>query len=394
MQDSNSKIMIKNIYNRLQSIEYKEQWLLYLLLNFLFIWKYMSRTAYNPLIGMAVFLVIVISCVSVYQYIVKNNKWVKVSIGILLITACLLIAFFLYYIDSLSVNVDRWSATSYFLDGLFAGEYPYGIHTHVCETNFPSPSPLWFYLNIPFWLMGDVGIHLIFFLCLFIASIFWFTKSYHQTLFLLMLLLISPTYWWEVIVRSDGFSNDILIFAIILFFEKRKFSFEQHWIVTSIICGMMAVTRLWAPIAPAIYLTKSFFKIPHGRKILILAIILLVMFFFFAPYIFWDTDNWIFFKRNPYMSETSTGNGWILLIMIVIALVLAFRYKTFNQYSRYTSNFITLFFLVSLFYNHIAYNLDVSFFEDADFDISYFSFALPYILFTISQGKNCDEKHT
>ena len=152
----------------------------------------------------------------------------------------------------------------------------------------------------------------------------------------------------------------------------------------------MAVTRLWAPIAPAIYLTKSFFKISHGRKILILAIILLVMFFFFAPYIFWDTDNWIFFHHNPYMSETSTGNGWILLIMIVIALFLAFRYQTFNQYSRYTSCFFTLFFITSLLYNHIAYNSDVSFFEDADFDISYLSLMLPYCLFLISQYRPID----
>ena len=381
---------MNTIYKGFQSIKYKEQWLLYFLLNILFIWKYMSRTAYNPLIGMAAFSVIVIGSVSIYQYIIKRDKWVKGTITILLIAACLLIAFLLYHIDPLSVNVDRWSATSYFLDGLFAGQYPYGIHTHVCETNFPSPSPLWFYLNIPFWLLGDVGIHLFFFLFLFIASVYWFTKSYQQTLLLLILLLISPAYWWEVIVRSDGFSNDILIFAIILFFEKRKFSFKNHWIATSIICGMMAVTRLWAPIAPAIYLTKSFFKISHGRKILILAIILLVMFFFFAPYIFWDTDNWIFFHRNPYMSETSTGNGWILLIMIVIALFLAFRYQTFNQYSRYTSCFFTLFFIISLLYNHIAYNSDVSFFEDADFDISYLSLMLPYCLFLISQYRPID----
>ena len=35
-------------------MKYSEQWLLYLALNILFIWKYMSRTAYSPLIGIVI----------------------------------------------------------------------------------------------------------------------------------------------------------------------------------------------------------------------------------------------------------------------------------------------------------------------------------------------------
>ena len=287
----------------------------------------------------------------------------------------------------MTVRVDRWSAKSFFLDGLFSGQYPYGIHTHICENNYPSPSPLWFYLNIPFWLMGDVGIGLPFYLLLLILVVFWFTQSIRQTLFFTLLLLISPAYWWEVAVRSDSISNLIVIFAVIILFEKRHLSFNSHWILTSIICGLMAVTRLWAPIAPAIYLARSFFNVSHIRKILILSIILLIMLLIFAPYIFWDTETWIFFRRNPYMSETSTGNGWVLLFMIAIALVLAFRYKNFSQYCRYTSCFLTLFFIVSLVLNHVLYHSDISFFEDADFDISYLSLMLPYCLILLSEYK-------
>ena len=346
----------------------------------------MSRTAYNPLIGIAAFLAVLMICIGIYRSIIKKScLWAKSSLIMLFLIACALITVILKHVDPLSVNVDRWSATSYFLDGLFAGDYPYGIHTHVSESNFPSPSPLWYYINIPFWLLGDVGIGLIFYLLLLITSVYWFSGSYKQTLLFCLLLLISPAYWWEVTVRSDGFSNAIIIFAIILCFEKHKWSFQKHWILTSLICGMVAVTRLWAPIAPAIYLAKSFFKIPYHRKVFILSIILVVMFIFFAPYIFWDTDNWIFFSRNPYMSETSTGNGWVLLAMIAIALVLAFKYKDFSQYNRYTSCFFTLFFLVSLVYNHLAYHADISFFEDADFDISYFSLALPYCLYSLTE---------
>ena len=367
---------------------YKEQWLMYLLLNMLFIWKYMSRTAYTPLIGIAVFLAIVGITVAIIKYINgKSEKTIQIFLVSIFICSAIFIAYLLYIVDPMTVKVYRWSATSYFLDGLFSGQYPYGIHTHLCDTNYPSPSPFWFYLNIPFWLCGDVGIGLPFYLLLLIISIYWFSKSVKQSLLFTSLLLISPTYWWEIVVRSDGFSNAIIIFVIILWFEKKQWSFENKWVIVSVICGIIAVTRLWAPIAPAIYLLPSFCKVSHKRKIFIIFIILLVMFFFFLPYIFWDTDNWIFFHRNPYMSETSTGNPWILLIMIIIAFVLALRCKFFNQYCRSTACFFTLFFLVSLCYNHLTYHSDISFFEDADFDISYLSLMLPYCLFLLSENK-------
>lgn len=163
MQDSNHKIMNK-IYTAITHIKYKEQWLFYFLLNLLFIWKYMSRAPYNPMMGMAAFLLLCSVSIKAYNLFFKSKERLsKYTIVVLLISAYILIALLLYLIDPLTVRVDRWSATSYFLDGLFRGEYPYGIHTHVCETNYPSPSPLWFYLNIPFWLMGDVGFQLFFF---------------------------------------------------------------------------------------------------------------------------------------------------------------------------------------------------------------------------------------
>lgn len=377
----------------IKKIQYKEQWLLFYAINILFICKYMSRTSYNPFIGIGIFTILCAATFVFYNYISnKKNIILNSTIITLLVFATILISLILIKIEPLSVNVDRWSATTYFLNGLFSGEYPYAIHTHVCETNYPSPFPLWYYINIPFWLMGDVGIGLIFFLLFFTAFIYWFTKSDKRTLLILLLLLISPAYWWEVIVRSDGLSNAILLFSVILFFYKRNYSFSNHWILTAIICGFMGATRLYAPIAPAIYLAKSFFKAPLLRQISILSIILLIIFLFFAPYIFWDVENWIFFKRNPFMSETSTGNGGILCIMILLALFFAYKYKTIIEYTRYTALFWIIFFAVSLIYNHLTFHSDIAFFEDADFDISYFSLALPYILFTISQGKIGDEK--
>ena len=362
-----------------------EQWLILWAVNVLFIWKYMSRTSYSPLIGIVFFSCLFFILSIVYP---RLKNYASSLLICSLIATIALIVLLLYKIEPLSVNVDRWSATTYFLDGLFSGIYPYGIHTHVCETNFPSPFPLWHYVNIPFWLMGDVGIGLIVFLLLFVGSVNWFTKSHTQTLLVLLLLMISPAYWWEVTVRSDGLSNAILVFCIILLMEKNNWSFDKHWIITAIICGMLASTRLSAIIPVAIYLARSFFLNSITRQIKIILLIALVVFFFFMPYIFWDTENWVFFSRNPFMSQSSTGNGWILLLMAVIAIILALRYRNFQQYTRYTSCFLFLFFCISLLYNHLVYHSDIPFFEDADFDVSYFTLLFPYCLLTITYPKS------
>ena len=148
---------------------------------------------------------------------------------------------------------------------------------------------------------------------------------------------------------------------------------------------MMASTRLSAVLPLAIYLGRSFFTTHINRQIIIILSIFSILFIFFAPYIFWDTQQWIFFSRNPFMSQTSTGNPLILILMVIIIIYLSLKFKNIFQYCRYTSIFLFFFFIVSLTYNHLTYHADISFLTDADFDISYFTLALPYCLFSITE---------
>lgn len=359
-----------------------------LVTNAIFILKYVGRTTLNPYLCLGIYLVLFTACYFLAFPLIKNEKRAQKLSLALLGTMVGGIGFLLYKIDPMTIRVDRWSATTYFLEGLFDGIYPYGIHTHVSLSNFPSPFPLWQYLNIPFWLMGDVGIGLIAFLCLLTFTLRWFTASWRTTLLALVLLALSPCYWWEVYVRSDGLSNAILIFCVILWMEKCGISFRSHWIMTAIICGLAASTRLSAIIPLAIYVVYDYFKSERISIILSPLIALGVLVFFFLPYILWDTTTWVFFSRNPFMSQTSTGNVWILFIMVVIALGLAFLYnKNFEQYAENTGRFVFGFFLVAICYHHYVYNTEVSVFEDADFDISYLNLALPYFLYTLTTYK-------
>lgn len=363
------------------------QWIIFLFINCIFVFKYSQRTGINPYICVLAYILFFLSVYGIVKKIRKLNY--KHATITLLIFTCLLISIILMKVDPLSVNVDRWSATTYFLDGLFSGIYPYGIHTHVSEYNFPSPFPLWHYINIPFWFLGDVGIGLFVFLFIIAYTVFRFTHSYEKTFFFFLLLFISPAYWWEVIVRSDGLSNQILIFCTLIFMYKKNITFETHYILTSIIIGLCACTRLSAIIAIAIYLFNSYIRLSISKKICSILLIILTVLAVFAPYILWDTNNWIFFSRNPFMSQSTPANAYILIIVSVITIIFTLHNKNNDIFKciSFTSIIMFSFLLSTLVCFHLESKTNVPVWNDADFDISYLTLSLPYCLISLTHKR-------
>ena len=252
---------------------FRTQWqlILYLFVNILFIFKYLTRTE----ISVPLITVLYISGILGFVYLYfkwspkVSEKLFKYSSFVLLSITLILIAVGLLYIDPYTVRVDRWSAVSFFLEGLFNGEYPYGIHTHVSETNFPSPFPLWHVINIPFYLLGDVGIGLIFFLIITFVTVKIYFNSYRKAFFFLILLILSPAYWWEVAVRSDSLSNGFLVLTFILWYTKKGYSVDKNFWLTIILCGIIASTRLSAVLPVALFLFAQYIQTNWLKKILL-----------------------------------------------------------------------------------------------------------------------------
>ena len=366
----------------------KTAWVVFLLVNSAFILKYTARTPYSPLLFLVLWLVAAAAVVWTFRRIVSSEQRACWTVTAMMVAAVALIAALLIVVDPLSVNVDRWSATTYWLDALFDGVYPYGVHTHVCETNYPSPFPLWHYLNLPFWLMGDVGLGLIFFLLLLVVTLQWYGRSWRLTAQALLLLMLSPAYWWEVAVRSDGLSNAILIFCVVLFMERRRISFTTHWPLAALIVGLAASTRLSAIIPLGLYLAASYLRSSRLSLCLSPLIVVAVVAAFFMPFILWDTTTWPFLSRNPLLTQSSTGNPWTLLAMAAVALLLILRYnKNLWRYMNSTAAFMFLFFLVAITYNHLVNHAGTHPFDDADFDISYLTLSMPYALYAIAATK-------
>ncbi len=358
----------------------------YLFVNGLFIFKYVSRAGLNPFLVFVTYLLLVTGFLGLYKLFSSkiSEKKVRIFYFVLLAVLVILISVILIYIRPLSINVDRWSALTYFWDYFFQGKYPYSAHTHVSVTNFPSPFPMWHVLNLPFYLLGDVGIGLIFFLLLTAFIVYFFFQSYKKSLFFFFLLLMSPAYWWEVIVRSDSINNAWLVFIIILWLEKTKKTISNDFFLIAILCGLVATTRLTAILPLTIYFFKPYLNLNLKQKILFPILILSVSFLVFSPFIFWDTNSWIFFTRNPFMSQADKGYLSILLITIAIGIFISLYWKNIEQFFYYSALFIFIFILFSQFGLFLRSDMSPDFISGNICDISYFNLFFPYCLASLS----------
>lgn len=360
-------------------------WILFLATNLFFVCKYVPRVGGNPIVFAFLYGLLTTGFVLMYRKIsARLNKNQARILSILVIIGLVgVIGLAIALIDPLSIRVDRWSATSYFLDALFKGEYPYGVFTHRGAGKFPSPFPIWHYLNIPFWLIGDVGWIQAFFLLIFSGAIYYYFHSWKSLLFVLFLLCLSPAYWWEIATRSDNLSNALLVCSCILFTERYPLRMQEKWWLLALIAGGIASTRMSAVIPLALYLFRPWLDSNWKNKVGFICIAVGVVIVAFLPYILWDTNNWIFFQRNPFITQSLQGNSWLLLCMVVVAIGIAYKKRTFYYYASTTSMFMFAFMLVSYAGLLWTYDFNIELFK-SQCDISYFTLSLPYTILALT----------
>ncbi len=363
------------------------QLVLFLTVNAFFILKYFDRAGINPYLSVAVYVVIIAGFIWLYQKLSAkiSEHLSKIMYFALIVAMVVAISGLLIAIDPYTIRVDRWSALSFFWDSVFQGIYPYGTHTHVSETNFASPFPLWHLISLPFYLLGDVGLEIIFFLALLGFALKYYFGSYQKAMFFLLLLCLSPAYWWEVSVRSDSLSNALLVFMIVLWFTKTEKTLSNNLLLAIIICGSIAATRMTAIVPLAIFFFRPYLSLSTKQKFIFPIASFLIALAFFLPFILWDTENWVFFSRNPFMSQTGNGNIYVLLVMFVIGLIMSLSWKNIQQFFGLTSVFIFIFIMSNQIVRIINAG-EGNLFSDAISDISYFNLSLPYFLGYLTTG--------
>jgi hypothetical protein len=297
------------------------------------------------------------------------------------VTVCGII-FLHIVIDPMTIQVDRWSAIHNFIQTLFQGKYPYLAQTHL--GGYGSPFPFWQFLHIPFYLLGDVGLGMLFMIVLLSISLKLIMKSYNNALIYLILLIASPAFWYEVLVRSDLLYNFLLCFLVIAFIHRKNITINNNTFLLGILCGLILSSRLSVIIPFAIYLFPDFWHSGLKKQVKFLLIGLFSFILTFTPLLIWDFNSLIFFKFNPFILQSRQGSIFEVIVLISLIIFFAFRWKSdFTKQFYYTGIVIVSFVLITFLHRMISDNFTNGLFSSS-YDLTYFNMALPFIIHTIS----------
>lgn len=366
--------------------------LLYIIINVLFIIKYVSRLSQFMALIVTVAYILLIVCF--FYFAERKSSWFKFLsdkwLNIILAAVLTLLIFLQYQFDPYALKVDRWSAIHNFIQNLFNGIYPYAAQTHL--GGYGSPFPIWQLFHIPFYLLGNVGLSFIVGTGLFIDSI---RRLYNCciAMFALALLILSPAYLYEVVVRSDLLTNFLLCAAIIMYLSYYKINFKQHWLLLAVIMGMMASTRLSAIIPFAVYYFYDYYKSSFYRQFVFPVVFLSVFIATFLPFFLWNGEMLLFFDYNPFILQSRQGNVADFIFFIPVGIWLSLRCK--RKISNYMFNTACLLILlvVTTFVHNMFVNNNWNELFESSYDITYFNMALPFLIAVLINTCNNEKKH-
>jgi hypothetical protein len=234
---------------------------------------------------------------------------------------------------------------------------------------------------MPFYFLGDLGYFQIFsFSVLGIFIHLRYGLGSTNRFRCIFLLMAAPMFLYEVVVRSDLFSNMIMVMLYLVMVEIVGVRANRVGLILfGLIGGLLLSTR---GIVLLIYI--PFFGYLFRRKIirdgLFYLSMLLGFFLSLTPFLVWDWTKFINF--GPFSIQLSHIPHWALILAILGSLCCALFVGSLRRI--YSSVGFILFgvtfmvFIVSVF--------DLGWYQAVlgdRFDISYFCFALPFILISL-----------
>jgi len=360
----------------------------YEFINVLFVYKYTSRVISHAWVASLFYLIIL----SLFIWILFQIKDFRLSLktqNVLYFSMVALLAiglaFLMFHFDPHKIRVGRYLALDDWIARFFNGEFPYASHT------YPSGFPFLFVMAMPFYFLGDLGFFQIFSFLVFAALIYLRHRQTSMNRFRCIFLLITaPLFLYEIVVRSDLFSNMVMVMlylAILELYEPRVNHLTLG--LLGIIGGFLLSTRgivllIYIPFFGYLFFTKG--KSTFGRKGLIIksGLFLLSLLFGFSlslmPLAIWGWKQFISF--GSFSIQLSYAPNWLLILSVVCSFSSVLIIKSLKGI--YSAISFLLFgvigiALVKALFNYGWYKTIVG----DGFDISYFSFALPFLIISL-----------
>jgi len=352
--------------------------LVYLFINGIFVFKYASRlTSLSWLVtllyiaGAAAGFVLLAGSDRVRSPLAKLHRhyWM-VSLGLALGLWIVMLQF-----DPEQIRVSRRTALEDWIRLLLEGRYPY-----LAEVS-PSGFPFLFVLTMPFYFLGDVGLLQIvaFGVFAFLVSLRDPKDSPHR--FCRLLLLVgSPIFLYEVVVRSDLFSNMVFLLFYWVMVERRRLkAAAAERFLWAALGGLLLSTRAVALLVDAVVL-PHLFRAARLKGVLFALVMGIVFLATLAPFILWDAD--LFAQVGPFSIQGMYIPGWMAVLALIAALVCGLTGRSLN--GLYRAAGLLLFAVVFAAFVRAAMQQGLSRSITGDgFDLGYFIFALPFLLISL-----------
>ncbi len=355
---------------------------IYLLVNSLFITKYGGH--YNVVL-LAGYVFLMLGLGILYIKINLNDIFYKAVFWAGTVLFFIFSIYLNYKVDGNSLNVDRWSAMETGIKAILDGQYPYNLPDHMGQES--SNLPVLIILGIPFYLLfGSVGYLQSFSFLLFTYLIFKIFKDYRQRLAVLLLLFLSPGYLWEVYVKSDLFSNFIIVSGFTyLIWNKFLVKNSIKPGLVSFLTVLIVLTRLSAIIPLTLLLFRKFYDFSLKEKVRFTVVFILTgsciayVFFHNAP------DFNVFIEHNPFVIQGAKQPLVLSLSYIILSFILSFRVKSFYQIMCWGGMmlFVCVFIPFVLFFIEYGYTNMIT---NSFFDLSFFNMAMPFIMIAAVLG--------
>jgi len=281
-------------------------------------------------------------------------------------------------VDGNILNVDRWSAMEAGIKALLNGEYPYSAIDHLGGRT--SNLPTLIFIGIPFYLMGDIGYLQSFTFVVFSYVIYDVFHNYKDRLFCLLLLILSPSYLWEIYVKSDLMSNFIIVLLFLIMVQKKISKKDRlNILFISFLSTALTLTRLIAIIPISLLLFKKFYNFSWSdkAKFIFTCLTTSIVFLYICLK---DVNSFEHFKQyNPFDLQNRHLPTVISFITILVPFIYSFKIinlKTLIKLSVYFLLFpISIALIMNLYRNGISASIFNSY-----FDISYLNIVMPFLL--------------
>lgn len=361
---------------------------IYALINAVFVYKYTSRITSQPWATSLLYLILL----TLFILLLLKKKEFRFSLEMqnllyfsMIAFLAIFFTFLMFHFDPQKIRVGRYPATYDWITRFFNSEFPYASGT------YPSGFPFLFVMAMPFYFLGDLGFFQIF---SFLAFAVLVHLRHHQESInrfrLIFLLITSPIFIYEIVVRSDLFSNMVMVMLYLAIFEvvSQKAGHITLYFL-GIIGGLLLSTRgivllIYITVYGYFFSTRSGFAFDRRRQIIKNGLFFLSIFvgFFLSllPFLIWDWKSFINF--GPFSIQLSYIPNWLLILSIASSIGCALTIKSLKRI--YSSVALILFgvicaaFLLTVF--HYGWHQTVL--KDG-FDISYFCFTLPFLLISI-----------